>query len=152
MTYRYDSPLGPMELTLNDDGALERLSWNCLGEDISPADNEVTRCYGFLDAYFAGIAVEPSIPVALKGTPFQMAVWEALAGIPRGETRSYSEIARAIGRPKAVRAVARACHLNPVAILIPCHRVIGADGSLTGYAGGLEVKRGLLAIEGVDLD
>lgn len=83
-----------------------------------------------------------------SGTPFQQAVWDALAAIPRGETRSYGEIARAIGRPRAVRAVAQACGANPLPVLVPCHRVIASGGGLGGYSGGLWRKRALLAAEG----
>lgn len=87
----------------------------------------------------------------MHGTPFQRSVWDALLAIPFGETRSYAEIARAIGKPTAVRAVAQACGANPVAIICPCHRVIGSDGSLTGYASGLDRKRDLLARERASL-
>ena len=84
-----------------------------------------------------------------SGTAFELRVWAALRTIPYGETRSYGAIAAAIGSPRAARAVGMANHRNPLPILIPCHRVIGADGSLTGYAGGLETKRRLLALEGI---
>ena len=85
-----------------------------------------------------------AVPLDMRGTEFQKAVWAELLTIPPGETRSYSQVAGAIGRPTAVRAVAQACGANPVAVVVPCHRVIGADGSLTGYAGGLDRKRALL--------
>lgn len=88
------------------------------------------------------------VPLDMRGTAFQQQVWDALQAIPTGRTRSYSEIARAIGRPRAVRAVAQACGANPVGVVVPCHRVIGADGSLTGYAGGLPLKKALLEREG----
>lgn len=88
------------------------------------------------------------IPVRLAGTEFQRAVWEQLRVIPKGETISYGELAHRIGNPRAVRAVARACGANPVGVLVPCHRVIGADGSLTGFASGVERKRSLLEREG----
>lgn len=87
------------------------------------------------------------VPLDLRGTEFQRGVWDALLEIPAGETRSYAEVARAIGRPTAFRAVAQACGTNPVGIVVPCHRVIGSDGSLTGYAGGLHYKRALLQRE-----
>ena len=102
---------------------------------------------GALEAYFAGRAVDFDIPLAPAGTPFQQAVWQALRGIPYGATASYAEIARHIGRPRAVRAVGLANARNPIAIIVPCHRVIGADGTLTGYAGGLERKQALLELE-----
>lgn len=88
------------------------------------------------------------IPLDLQGTPFQREVWQALLDIPSGQTRSYADIARQIGKPTAFRAVARACGANPVAVLVPCHRVIGSNGNLTGYAGGLWRKRALLEREG----
>ena len=87
------------------------------------------------------------LPVDIRGTAFQWRVWRALTRIPRGETRSYAEVARAIGRPSAVRAVARACATNPLSLVVPCHRVVGSDGSLTGYRWGLQVKKALLVHE-----
>lgn len=92
---------------------------------------------------------ETALPLDVRGTAFQARVWESLRTIPRGQTRTYSEVARAIGKPKAVRAVARACALNPVSILVPCHRVIGSEGGLRGYYWGLERKRALLDLESV---
>ena len=88
-----------------------------------------------------------SLPLAPRGTEFQMAVWQALLTVPYGETRSYKEIAVLIGRPKAVRAVGMANHRNPISIIVPCHRVIGSNGDLTGYGGGLPLKRYLLELE-----
>jgi methylated-DNA-[protein]-cysteine S-methyltransferase len=103
--------------------------------------------------YFAGeLAALDSIPADPGGTPFQADVWRALRGIPVGRTASYAAIARRIGRPAAVRAVGAANGRNPVALIIPCHRVIGADGSLTGYGGGLDRKRWLLEHEGAAAD
>jgi methylated-DNA-[protein]-cysteine S-methyltransferase len=101
-----------------------------------------------LAAYFEGeLGAIEALPVELRGTPFQRAVWAALCEIPCGATVSYGAIAKRIGRPAAVRAVGMANHANPVGIVVPCHRVVGADGSLTGYGGGLERKRWLLAHE-----
>lgn len=97
--------------------------------------------------YLEGTREEFEIPCRLEGTPFQLEVWQALETIPRGETRTYGEIARQIGREGAARAVGRACGSNPVWIIVPCHRAVGADGSLTGYAGGLELKKRLLDLE-----
>ncbi|MDF0751675.1 methylated-DNA--[protein]-cysteine S-methyltransferase [Marinobacter sp. 71-i] len=106
----------------------------------------------WLEAYFAGVIQPlPWSQIRLTGTEFQQQVWQGLTGIPAGEHRSYRALAETLGNPKAVRAVARANALNPVAILIPCHRVIGADGSLTGYAGGLERKAWLLDHEARNL-
>ena len=101
-----------------------------------------------LEAYFAGELELFDLPVTMHGTPFQLRVWEALRSIPYGETVSYAEIARRIGNATAVRAVGAANGRNPVPIVVPCHRVIGADGSLTGYGGGIERKKWLLAHEG----
>ena len=103
--------------------------------------------YMQLEEYFSGRRAEFSIPLDLRGTPFQSEVWEALGRIPYGETRSYGEIAGQIGRPKAVRAIGQANHVNPVPILIPCHRVIGAQGKLVGYGGGIPLKKHLLTLE-----
>ena len=100
-----------------------------------------------LDAYFAGRLRQFDLPLATGGTAFQQRVWRALRDIPYGETVSYGELARHIERPAAVRAVGAANGQNPISIVIPCHRVIGADGSLTGYGGGLERKRHLLDLE-----
>jgi O-6-methylguanine DNA methyltransferase len=99
--------------------------------------------------YLSGRRRDFDLPLETGGTEFQRLCWQALREIPYGQTRSYSEQARWIGRPAAIRAVGRANHDNPIGVVIPCHRVIGADGSLTGYAGGLEMKRFLLELEGV---
>lgn len=101
-----------------------------------------------LREYFAGRRRAFSVPLCMHGTKFQEDVWRALAEIPYGETRSYGEIAARIGREKACRAVGMANNRNPLPIFVPCHRVVGADGSLTGYAGGLDAKRMLLELEG----
>ena len=102
----------------------------------------------WLDAYFAGKRPDPSaLSLDPHGTPFQRLIWTMLLQIPYGETRSYGAVARFAGNPKAARAVGHANNRNPIPILIPCHRVIGADGSLIGYAGGMNVKRELLALE-----
>jgi len=100
-----------------------------------------------LTEYFEGKRTQFDLPLDVDGTPFQKAVWSELLRIPYGETRTYGEIAKAIGRPGAARAVGMANHENPVAVVIPCHRVIGRDGSLTGYAGGVQLKAQLLSIE-----
>jgi len=100
-----------------------------------------------LDEYFAGERQDFSIPLDLRGTPFQLACWNALLAIPYGETRTYADIARAIGHPTAFRAVGMANNRNPIAIIVPCHRVIATGGSLCGYGGGLDLKRKLLDLE-----
>ncbi|HZF24676.1 MAG TPA: methylated-DNA--[protein]-cysteine S-methyltransferase [Steroidobacteraceae bacterium] len=101
-----------------------------------------------LREYFAGRRRAFDLGLMMPGTPFQCAVWSALRAIPYGETISYAELARRLGRPRAVRAVGSANGANPLPIVVPCHRVIGSDGSLTGFGGGLELKRSLLALEG----
>jgi O-6-methylguanine DNA methyltransferase len=101
-----------------------------------------------LEEYFAGRRREFSFPLDLRGTDFQVACWRALLAIPYGETRSYADIARAVGKPSAFRAVGMANNRNPIAIVVPCHRVIASDGTLCGYGGGLAVKRRLLELEG----
>ncbi len=104
-----------------------------------------------LDEYFAGERTEFQLPLNPKGTEFQNKVWHQLLQIPYGETRTYGQIAEAVGNPKASRAVGGANHNNPIAVIIPCHRVIGADGKLTGYAGGVDLKETLLRLERVIL-
>lgn len=147
-----DSSLGPLTLRA-DDGVLSGLYMvehrhgpvEALGErvaDAAPAAREQVA------AYLAGELREFDLEVALRGTEFQQRVWAALREIPYGETWSYSELAAAIGSPTAVRAVGLANGKNPVSIVVPCHRVVGANGSLTGYGGGMDRKRALLELEG----
>lgn len=100
-----------------------------------------------LEQYFAGTRKIFGLPLSAKGTKFQREVWSQLEKIPYGATRSYGEIAYSLGMPKAARAVGGACNKNPIAVIVPCHRVVGANGSLTGYAGGLEFKKKLLRLE-----
>jgi methylated-DNA-[protein]-cysteine S-methyltransferase len=101
-----------------------------------------------LEEYFAGRRRQFTFPLDLRGTEFQLACWHALLAIPYGETRTYADIARAVGKPQAFRAVGMANNRNPVAIVVPCHRVIGSNGTLCGYGGGLDIKRKLLELEG----
>jgi len=110
-------------------------------------DDAVADVAAQLDAYFRGKRRSFELLLAPRGTEFQQLVWQALQRIPYGETRSYSDIAREIGRPAAVRAVGAANGANPIPIVIPCHRVVGSNGSLTGFGGGIETKRWLLALE-----
>ncbi|HUF27410.1 MAG TPA: methylated-DNA--[protein]-cysteine S-methyltransferase [Gemmatimonadaceae bacterium] len=148
-----ESPIG--RLTVISDGAAltgllmergsrEPATGGAVRDDAAPVVAETMRQ---LAAYFAGALTEFDVPIAARGTPFQERVWSALRAIPFGETVAYAEIARRIGRPSAVRAVGAANGRNPVAIVVPCHRVIGADGSLIGYGGGMDRKRWLLAHE-----
>lgn len=120
-----------------------------LAVDVEAGDHPVLRqAESELSEYFAGRRQTFSVPLDLVGTPFQKQVWSALCDIPFGQTRSYGDLARAIGNPKAVRAVGAANGRNPISIIVPCHRVIGSTGELTGFAGGLAVKEALLKIEG----
>lgn len=112
-----------------------------------PATPLLTEAARQLTAYFAGDLTEFDLPIRLTGSAFRLQCWQALRTIPYGETISYGEQARRIGNPKAVRAVGGANHHNPISIVVPCHRVIGADGALTGYGGGLDKKQWLLAHE-----
>lgn len=105
-----------------------------------------------LSAYFQGQRKDFQLPLAWKGTPFRRRVWQALLDIPYGEIRTYAQVAEAVGSPKAVRAVGGACHDNPWLIVVPCHRVVGSSGQLTGYAAGLDTKRFLLEYEGGRLE
>ena len=105
-----------------------------------------------LEAYFQGRLDAFRLPLSWKGTPFRLRVWQALQDIPYGEIRTYGQVAAAVGSPKAVRAVGGACHDNPWLIVVPCHRVVGSSGQLTGYAAGLDTKRFLLEYEGGRLE
>ncbi len=146
-----DSPIGP--LTLAGHGTVltnlrmvdqahepSRAGW-------SPEPDAFGDAVEQLAAYFAGELVDFDVELDLRGTPFQRRVWQALLTIPYGETRSYGQIAEQIGAPGSARAVGLANGRNPIAIVVPCHRVIGAGGSLTGYGGGLDRKRTLLNLE-----
>ncbi len=140
-----DSPVGHLCITADDMGVtgIDRTE----DELISAQTPLLRECVRQLTAYFAGTLTEFDLPLHLIGTPFRQKVWEALRTIPYGETRSYGELAAMVGNDKASRAVGGANHHNPVSIVVPCHRVIGADGSLTGYGGGLDMKKWLLEHE-----
>ena len=142
----YSTPLGTM-LAESDGVALTRLDFASASIERAASSGVLDALRDWLDAYFAGVNAPFAAPLAPRGTPFQQVVWQALREIPYGSTASYADIARRIGRPTAVRAVGAANGRNPIAILVPCHRVIGADGTLTGYAGGLARKQALLALE-----
>lgn len=148
------TPSGLCRLSLNtsDAGFLRRLqAWRPGAEwQHSAQDPLIVEAVGQLRAYFQKRLRRFDVPLELEGTPFQRAVWSALQRIPYGETRSYREIAAEIGRPPAARAVGQANRANPVALIVPCHRVIAAGGSLGGYASGLELKRFLLDLERLD--
>jgi methylated-DNA-[protein]-cysteine S-methyltransferase len=139
------SPVGPLALTVDDDGALTRIGFGA--GDVSD-DARFDRVVTQLTEYFAGRRTDFDLDLRPDGgSPFERRVWAALLEIPYGETASYGEIAARIGHPGKARAVGRANGRNPIAIVCPCHRVIGSDGSLTGYGGGLENKRALLDLE-----
>lgn len=148
----YDSPLGKMTLQANQDGLLgawfetETTLPKELGQYCETCPILV-KAIKQLEEYFAGERQRFDLPLAASGTPFQRSVWQALCTIPYGATWSYLQLAEAIGNPKAVRAVGLANGRNPLSIIVPCHRVIGKNGKLTGYAGGVERKAQLLALE-----
>ncbi len=156
-TSLYDSPLGRYLLVTSSQGvvclepeehAISRISaWKKKGIRMEEGSSLGNLAVRELDAYFERRLQKFTLPLDLRGTPFQKSVWEALLGIPYGETRSYGDIAVAIGKPAAVRAVGLANGANPVSIIVPCHRVIGKGGDLVGYGGGLERKRALLELE-----
>ena len=147
----YDSPVGPLLLS-GDAHALTGLGFLREGTRIPPGwardDVRFARERKQLDEYFAGERSEFDFPMRLQGSAFERDVWAALEEIPYGTTATYGEIAERIGRPGRARAVGAANGRNPIAIVVPCHRVIGAGGKLTGYGGGLERKRELLVLEG----
>ncbi|HSI16880.1 MAG TPA: methylated-DNA--[protein]-cysteine S-methyltransferase [Sphingomonas sp.] len=158
MTYRFTtmfSPVGVLTLVASDAGLVailwendepDRVRLGAMTRDES--DPILVAAEQQLHAYFAGELMRFNVPLDFQGTDFQKSVWAALLTIPFGETRSYGEIARQIGRPSASRAVGAANGRNPISIIAPCHRVIGSNGALTGFAGGLEAKALLLELEG----
>ncbi len=145
----YRSPIGMLKLTLQEQRQLKRVEW-CEEVSFQPlSERGVFREIGAqLDAYFAGSLRQFSLPVFWEGSEFYQQVWRCLCTIPYGETRTYQQMAIQCGHPKAARAVGQAVHRNPIPIILPCHRVIGASGALVGYTGGCEKKRFLLRLEG----
>jgi methylated-DNA-[protein]-cysteine S-methyltransferase len=147
-----DSPIGEL-LLVGDGRALHGLHMQegrtaaSVHREWRPADEPFADVRRQLSEYFDGERDEFDVPLAMTGTPFQRRVWQALQRIPYGETTTYGELARRLGRPSASRAVGLANGRNPIAVIVPCHRVIGSDGSLTGYGGGVERKRLLLDLE-----
>ncbi|MBV9610684.1 MAG: methylated-DNA--[protein]-cysteine S-methyltransferase [Acidobacteria bacterium] len=145
------SPVGPLLIGVSENGlaALEFDRGKLSSKYDWMESVERTALYAQeLREYFAGTRQTFSFPLDLRGTDFQLRCWHALLNIPYGHTRSYAELARAVGCPRGFRAVGSANHDNPVAIVVPCHRVIGSDGGLGGYGGGLDAKRWLLELEG----
>jgi methylated-DNA-[protein]-cysteine S-methyltransferase len=147
-----DSPLGELAL-VGDDEALTGLRLPAAAlhgierDACSPRAKPLAAVREQLSSYFAGELTEFDLPLALRGTPFQRRIWAEVARIPYGETATYGELARRIGAPNAARAVGAANARNPLAIVIPCHRLVGADGGLVGYGGGIDAKRFLIALE-----
>ena len=141
-----DTPIGP--LTLADESGCGILTGVRFGDENGADESPILlQAEAQLLEYFEGRRRQFTVQFIPKGTAFQWAVWQNVSRIPYGETATYGDIARAVGRPRAFRAVGMANHVNPIPIIIPCHRVMGANGSLTGYAGGLEAKRWLLDLE-----
>ena len=152
---RYDSPLGPMIVAATERGLAglwfegQRHLPDSSGWPHAPGHPVLREAVAQLSDYFAGRRSQFDLPLDLQGgTAFQQSVWQALLAIPSGRTTSYGDLSQRVGRPSAVRAVGAAVGRNPVSIVVPCHRVLGRDGSLTGYAGGLERKSALLGLEG----
>ena len=158
LSYKFvESPIGNLKLVASEQG-LVAILWEkdrprrvVLDDLVENAQHPILKqTEAELGEYFAGKRREFTVPLDMRGTPFQKQVWEALLGIPYGETRTYGQLASQLGNPKATRAVGAANGRNPVAIIAPCHRVIGFSGKLTGFAGGLEAKAHLLNLEGRD--
>jgi methylated-DNA-[protein]-cysteine S-methyltransferase len=153
----YQSPIGTYTIIASNKGIVSLASPVTTGNRMerlgrqevkyAPGNHFNDELARELDLYFNGMLINFAVPLDMRGTPFQINDWKALCAIPYGETRSYADIAKAIGNPAAVRAVGMANSRNPIAIVVPCHRVIGSDGSLTGYASGLDRKRFLLNLE-----
>ena len=142
-----DTPVGKLCIG-EEDGYITRVTWNHIPMEFVLEETElILCCKQQIDEFFAGERKAFDLPLAPMGTEFQKKVWAALEEIPYGETRTYGEIAAAVGNPKAARAVGMANNKNPIAIIIPCHRVVGANGKLVGYAGGMERKMFLLELE-----
>lgn len=147
----YDSPVGPLHLRADDQG-LCQVAFST--DRTSPRHTDIPILQQAIDElsdYFAGTRQQFTVPLSLHGTAFRQSVWHYLLTIPYGQTRSYGNVAKALNKPNAARAVGMANHWNPIVIIVPCHRVIGSNGSLTGYGGGLDKKRYLLRLEGISL-
>jgi AraC family transcriptional regulator of adaptative response/methylated-DNA-[protein]-cysteine methyltransferase len=143
-----EAGVAEVSFVVTDEQALDATARRFRGAAVEPDDGARAEWVAAAVSHVETPLDATPVPIDMRGTDFQRSVWDALRKIPAGETRSYAEVARAIGRPTAFRAVAQACGANPVGIVVPCHRVIGSDGSLTGFASGLEHKRQLLAREG----
>ena len=144
--YSYETVLGSVTL-VEEDGALLAISTHHVYDGICQETTLIKEAHQQLSEYLKGERKSFDLPLRMKGTDFQQRVWNALLKIPYGETRSYKQIAEAIGNPKAVRAVGMANNRNPLLIVVPCHRVIGVNGKLVGYGAGIEKKEFLLRLE-----
>ena len=144
---KIETPIGTLHAAFDEQGRLTELGFREPAHDPPPAP-PLPQLAAQLREYFAGKRKTFDFPLAPRGTEFQLAVWNALLEIPYGDTVTYAELARRIGKPSAVRAVGAANGANPIPVIIPCHRVIGSNGTLTGYGGGIERKQWLLALEG----
>ena len=149
-TFYYSSPVGILEIKSTECYITQLLFKEYAGTSSDVIPGVLKECIRQLDEYFSGNLQNFSLPLAPEGTHFQQSVWKALQTIPYGQTISYKQLAEKVENPKACRAVGTANGRNPIAIIIPCHRVIAADGSLGGYAGGLDTKTTLLRIEGIN--
>jgi methylated-DNA-[protein]-cysteine S-methyltransferase len=143
----YESPIGPLEVAGTEGGILSIEFSERRAARAGPPAPCLKECLRQLEEYFAGRRRVFSLQLDLRGTPFQKRVWDELLKVPFGRTVAYRDIAAALGNPRATRAVGGANHRNPISIVVPCHRVVGADGGLTGYGGGLRRKEWLLAHE-----
>lgn len=148
---RVETVAGVIHVEVDDQGSVTRCEFASTKLELTSEGERVARVAKQLREYFAGERKTFDVHLRPKGTDFQRRVWEALRQIPFGETISYAELAKRIGSPRAVRAVGQANGANPIAVIVPCHRVIGADGSLAGYSAGTERKRDLLRLEGIDV-
>lgn len=146
MTHTFCSPIGIVRLT-EEGGAITRIELSDAIDASSAPTPLLREAERQIMAYLGGKRQQLDFPIRMVGTPFQQRVWRALQQIPYGTTRTYGEIATAIGNPRASRAVGMACNKNPLLLIVPCHRVIGANGKLTGFAYGMNAKRWLLELE-----
>ena len=144
-----DTSIGKLYMAEEDGFLVELGTGSARTEDCQQETETLKNAAQQLQEYIVGKRYEFTIPICGKGTDFQQSVWKALRDIPYGETRTYGEIAAAVGNAKAARAVGGACNKNPIMIIVPCHRVIGADGRMVGFGGGLALKEKLLKLEGI---
>ena len=150
-SFIYDSPIGPLTLIASEEGLVALEFGKKKRKDCIDDSKRLAPYRKQLDEYFAGKREDFTIPLDIRGTDFQKRCWQQLLKIPYGQTRSYRQIAEAVGNRNAVRAVGLANGQNPIAIIVPCHRVIASDGTLCGYGGGLDIKEELLRLEGARL-